>query len=367
MSGYDATQRLGAVFARMERFAGGEFRGAALAVALGGDQVAEWYAGEAAPGLASGEDVLWPLASISKSYTAAAIMALVERGDLTLTLPVHALLPAFGGEGREAVRLGHLLTHTAGLIYESPRMEELLRQHTPLAAIVDEAYTHPLLFPPGTRYSYSDFGYALAARMAEVAAGRPFPDIVREVLLVPGGLTNTFLPPPPGDYGGIARVEGSLAYGSDGAMYNSPYALALAHPAFGFVATAADLLRFGLLLAPGGRQRVLSGAAIHAMTADRTSVLTLEGQGGAFPHVPESYGLGLSVGSYPDLAGADLLSSSGFGHDGASGCMLLVDPAANLTMAFVSNRHFSVNPDRWRYCLGSLANGVLAALTHRAI
>src|SRR5580700_8946472 len=87
----------------------GGFAGAALVVFKNGQKILEYYAGEAAPGLASGPDVLWPIASISKVYTAAMIMRLVEEGVLTLNLPVCEILPTFWSE----VRLRHLLTHTA--------------------------------------------------------------------------------------------------------------------------------------------------------------------------------------------------------------------------------------------------------------
>src|SRR5690348_1102315 len=143
----------------MERYvAAGDLPGCALAVPVDGDVVAECHTGAARPSQLATPTTLWPLASISKTYTAATVLALVERGDLTLSLPVRELLPEFDGDGREAVRLGHLLTHTAGLIYESPRMEELLRARTPLDGLLAEAYTSPLLFTPGSAYSYSDFG-----------------------------------------------------------------------------------------------------------------------------------------------------------------------------------------------------------------
>src|SRR5215216_4664450 len=139
-----AGEQIAPLLRRVERLvADGDVEGAALAVALHGEPLGEWYAGEAAPGLPSGPDVLWPLASISKLYTAAAVMALVEDGLLTLSLPVHRVLPAFTGDGREAVTLRHLLTHSSGLIYESPRMEALLVERPALDAIVDEAYGHP--------------------------------------------------------------------------------------------------------------------------------------------------------------------------------------------------------------------------------
>src|SRR5690242_4322191 len=106
--------------------------------------------------------------------------------------------------------------------------------------------------------------------MAATAAGMTFPEMVRTLVLEPGGLTETFMPPPQSAYGRLAHIVNSLAYGTDGAMNNSPYALDLAHPAFGTVASVSDLLRFGLLFAPGGTRRILSGATIRAMTRDHT-------------------------------------------------------------------------------------------------
>lgn len=366
LTGFDETKRLGAVFARMDRYvAEGELPGCALAVAVAGDAVAEWHAGAARPGQPATAATLWPLASISKTYTAATIMALVERGDLTLSLPVRELLPEFDGDGRDAVRLGHLLTHTAGLIYESPRMEERLRTQTPLDGLLTEAYTTPLLFPPGSAYSYSDFGYALAGRMAEAAAGRPLPDLMRAYVLDPAGLAETYFPAPANTHERIAQVEGALASGTPGAMYSSPYALGLAHPAFGVVASARDLLRFGLLFAPSGRVRVHSEATIRAMTTDRTGGVTQHGGQRFYPFNSDAYGLGFVAGPHFGGTGDDLASPASFGHDGASGCVLLADPTYDLTIALVSNRHMLSGLERWRLRLGGLLNGVLAALTRQ--
>ena len=371
MTATDSTGRLRPVLARLARcVAAGEVDGAALAVAVGGEQVAEGYWGEAAPGRPAATETLWPLASIAKSYTAATVMALVERGDLTLSTTARSLLPRFDGEGRERVTLRHLLTHTAGLLYESPEMEELLRRQTPLAAIVDEVYTRPLLFPPGSRFGYSDLGYALAARMAEAATGRPFPDLVRELLLEPAGLRDTYLLPPPEQHGRLARVAGALASGTAGAMYNSPYALALAHPAFGVVASARDLLRFGLLFAPGGRRRVHSEATVRAMATDQTGGHavghTPGGEPDTHPTAPQPWGLGFVLPGAWGTGAGDLASPRSFSHGGATGCLLLVDPAYDLTVAFVSNKHLRADPARWERHVVATINGVIAALTRRA-
>ncbi len=79
--------------------------GAGLAEALDGMPIIEHYAGRARPELAAGPNVLWPIASISKLYTAAAITGLVEQGDLTLGIRVSNVLPGFTGGGRESVTL----------------------------------------------------------------------------------------------------------------------------------------------------------------------------------------------------------------------------------------------------------------------
>lgn len=334
----------------------GGFAGAALVVFRNGQKILEYYAGEAAPGLASGPDVLWPIASISKVYSAAMIMRLVEEGVLTLNLPVCEILPAFSGE----VRLRHLLTHTAGMIYESPEMEAKLIAQTPMSDLIEEAIQSPLLFKPGSSVRYSDYHYLVAGHMASTATGTPFPDLVRTLVIEPGDLGETFLPPGPEDEGRLAQVRGVMAEGTPGAMYNSRHARALAHPAFAVYSTAADLARFGLLFAPGG-PRILSEAAVEAMTTDQTG-----GAPGQHPslkglpsdaRIPWGIGFALQTRQVPFLF-SDLASPRTFGHGGASGCQLVIDPVAGLVVALVSNTHLSTGRERWSMRLQSIVNAV---------
>ncbi len=360
-----STIDLSGVQALIDRFiSSGEIAGAGLAVRAGGGQILDWYSGMARPDVPAGPNVLWPLASISKLYTAAAVMALVERGDLTLSMPVHTVLPEFSGDGREQVRLRHLLTHTSGLIYESPQMEERLRALTPIDEIIDEAYQHPLTFKPGTKFEYSDFGIALAGRMASVVSGLSFPDLVRTLVLEPAGLEQTFMPPDATDYGRVAHVVGTLAYGTEGSMYNSPYGLQLAHPSFGTVASATDLLRFGLLFEPGATQRILSEATIQAMTADQTGGTARGSLVGIELTLPQPWGLGFELNFTAGGFGlAELGSGATYGHAGASGCVLAVDPINDVALAFVSNSHANIDMDRWYFRLSAVANAVFAAAT----
>lgn len=336
MTGFDATGRLAPVFELIDGWVSdGQVNGAAVAVAVGGEQVAEHNVGMAAPDRPAATDTLWPLASISKLYTTAAVMALVERGLLTLSMSASSLLPGFEGDGREAITLRHLLTHTSGLIYESPEMEQRLLDQTPIDELIDEAYTHPLLFTPGTHHSYSDYNFALAGRMASIASGMSFPDLVRTTVLEPGRLADTFMPPPRSEYGRLAYVVGPLGEGTDGAMYNAPYALDLAHPAFGTVTTVSDLLRFGLLFAPNGTHRIHSEATIRAMTTDQTATQPPGYENGT----PTPWGLGFVLKSPGSGAAGDLTSPGTYSHGGASGCTLQIDPVNDVTISYVSNKH----------------------------
>jgi CubicO group peptidase (beta-lactamase class C family) len=275
------------------------------------------------------------------------------------------VLPEFGQEGRESITLRHLLTHTSGLVYESPEMEQRLLTQTPIDEIIDEAYTFPLMFVPGTRHSYSDYNYAIAGRVASVATGTPFPDLVRSLVLEPGGLDETWMPPPPEIFPRLAHVDGPLAYGTDGDMYNSPYALGLAHPAFGTSATVSDLMRFGLLFAPSGERRILSEASIQQMTTDQTGG-NVSGAVFADQHATRmEWGTGFAVKGETGMAG-DLLSPQSFGHGGATGCTLQIDPINDIVVAYVSNKHARTGRPAFTRRQVSVVNAAVAALTRRS-
>ncbi len=363
MTTNNATSRLQQTYDLIDSFIErGELDGAAVAVAWRGEPIGEHHAGNARPGVAATSTTVWPLASISKVYTAAAVVALVERGVLTLSMPVRMILPEVTGDGRETITLRHLLTHTSGLIYESPEMEQRLLTQTPLDELVDEALTYSLQFSPGSQHAYSDYNYAIAGRTAAVAAGRPFPELVRELVLDPAGLRDTWFPPSDEVFGRLAKVAGPLGEGTPGDMYNGDYGLGMAHPAFGVSATVSDLLRFGLLFAPGGKTRVLSEAGVRVMTTDQTGGNT---PGSLLPDLPAQHtpwGAGFSVKGNTGMSG-DLLSTASFGHGGATGCTLQIDPVDDIVIAYVSNKHARTGRPPFTRRQVSVVNTVMAALT----
>lgn len=342
-----------------------DITGAAIVAMHRGKIVLEHYAGHANPTTVAHKDSLWPLASISKVFSAATIMRLVEQGVLTLNTRATSILPEFNGDMREEVRIRHLLTHTAGMIYESPQMAERLRNHTSLADMYAESIPSPLMFAPGTQLSYSDYHWLLLATMAERLTGTAFADLMQQLVLVPMGLTQTFFPcaqtTTPAQ---VAYVRGVLAEGTSGAMYNSDYARGLAHPAFGVTASARDLARFAWHFMPHG-PRVLSEPTVRAMTRDQTA-----GVPGRYPiisgigeHPQHAWGLGwaLQTSRTPALF-SELLSFETFGHHGASGCQVMADPTQELIVVALTNTHLNTGIDPWYNRLQAIANCTIAAV-----
>lgn len=346
------------------QIAGGAFDGVALAVVRGDELVFQRFAGQAGPGLPSGPDVLWPLASVTKLFTAAAVMRLVERGDITVNTPVWQILPALTGAGRQDIRVRHLITHTSGLPYESPAMGDLLAAHTSTEALIDGAYEATLLFAPGTGFQYSDYAYGLAGRVAATVGGKPFPELVRELVLEPMGLADTFMLPGDGGVHRIATVRGVFNDGTDGAMYNSAYGRSLGHPAFSAVSSLGDAVTFLRHFAPGG-PRTLAEATVRAMTNLQTA-----GAPGEHPlldgfprlaRIPWGFGFALQTSDAPAVF-SELASFSTFGHPGASGCQLLVDPRADLIVALLTNTHILTGRDTWLRRQQEIVNACFAAL-----
>jgi CubicO group peptidase (beta-lactamase class C family)/microsomal dipeptidase-like Zn-dependent dipeptidase len=130
------------------------------------------------------------LASISKQFTAAAVLLLSEDGKLQLDDPVRKWLPSLP-EAAQGLTLRHLLTHTGGLVdYEDfvPDDAAQVRDADALGIVEKHYRTY---FAPGTSYRYSNTGYALLALVVERAAGQRFAAFLRGRIFEPLGMRDT--------------------------------------------------------------------------------------------------------------------------------------------------------------------------------
>jgi CubicO group peptidase (beta-lactamase class C family) len=147
-------------------------------------------------GTAVGPQTNFRLASVSKQFTAAAILLLAEDDRLHLDDPVRKWLPSLPVAG-EAITLRHLLTHTSGLIdYEDVMPEapggQVLDSQLGDADVLKILETQErTYFAPGSAYRYSNSGYALLALTVERASGHEYPAFLRERIFQPLGMENT--------------------------------------------------------------------------------------------------------------------------------------------------------------------------------
>ena len=164
-------------------------------------------------GVATTPATNYRLASVTKQFTAAAILLLAEDGKLGLDDRVRHFLPSLP-PAADAITLRHLLTHTGGLVdYEDLMPTDLavpLRDADVLHLLERE---DRLYFPPGTQWRYSNGGYALLALVVERASGTSFPDFLRTRIFGPLGMHATLAytvegPPVPHRAFGYSEQDG---------------------------------------------------------------------------------------------------------------------------------------------------------------
>lgn len=274
------------------------FSGAVL-VAVGGEVVLEEGYGTAdrETGRPVTAGTVFTVGSITKQFTAAAILALADRGALSVDDPIGRFFEGVPPD-KAAITVHHLLTHTAGFPGAiGDDFEPIGRD-----AFVERALALELPRAAGERYEYSNVGYSLLGAIVEIASGRPYEAFLRETLFLPAGMEDTGYRLPGWGPGRVAvGYRGGERWGT---VLERPWADD--GPGWhlrangGIHATVGDLWRWHLALAGDA---ILSGAAREAMFT---------------PHVPEDaegsshYGYGWAI--FTTARGTRLVA-----HDGGNG------------------------------------------------
>lgn len=163
------------------------------------DQELVWAKGFGLADLATGRPAtpatVYRIGSITKTFTATALLQLREAGRLSLEDPVRRHLPWFGVRGPSPegpeITVRHLLTHTAGLPRDAPLPYWTDREFPSHEALAEAVREGVALFEPGAGYEYSNLGIALAGEVVAAASGMPWQEYLERHVLAPLGMGST--------------------------------------------------------------------------------------------------------------------------------------------------------------------------------
>lgn len=278
-------------------------------------------------------DTAFALASVTKTFTAALILSMVEDGDIDLDTNVLTYVPGLRVDPKVTVR--QLLDHTSGLrdYFFHPAIDRILVDHPDRVWTETEAfkYVGKPYFKPGRGWHYSNTNYLVLGMIAERVGGASLADLYRERLLDPLGLDGTFYQP-------TETARGPVAHGyrfataakdakpidltAEGPVVPFTSVVSAARGAGALAATSRDVARWARALYRGG---VLEEATIQEMVDDVSQTERYA------PSVP--YGLGVQL---TDINGEPALGHSGRLLGFRSAVRYL--PESGMTIAVLTNQ-----------------------------
>jgi CubicO group peptidase (beta-lactamase class C family) len=283
------------------------------------------------------EDNFFWVASMSKMFVGASIMMLADEGKVSLDDPVAKFIPQLNKwmvvEEKDQshvllkppvrpVTIRHVLSHTSGLAGSSELQQVAGSDSTPLKARALSSVTGPLQWQPGDRWAYGNQGMNIAARVVEIVSGMPYEQFLQTRLFDPLGMAETTFWPSEGQ---IARLAGAYGPNKEKSGYARGDIGFLTRPfsdrtrrfpeaGGGLFSTTHDIFRYGLMLANDGEldgRRYLSHEAMDELRKQQTGT------------TKANYSLGYH------------LRNGMFGHDGAYGTDLSVNPKTGMVAVFM--------------------------------
>ena len=204
-----------------------------------------WGDADVAKQLPARTDAVWQVGSVTKQFTAAAILRLAEAGKLRLEDRARAWLPELD-ERFEGITLHHLLTHTSGVVDYVGQLTSLYQAKSP-AEVLALIAAKPPTFTPGAHFSYSNSGYFLLGVIIERASATTYEQYLRDTFFVPLQLSET-------SYcgSGAPAPDGYAQDPADHAVFPIPAMdMSLVWAAGAVCSTGMDLLRWSSALSSG--------------------------------------------------------------------------------------------------------------------
>ena len=280
------------------------------------------------------------LFSSTKPLASTCLHILIERGKLTLDTPVAEVWPGFGKNGKEGITVRHVLTHRAG-------MPDTPTELTPQTwadwdAVVVALENATPRFAPGTTSAYHTVTHGwLAGEIVRRVDGRPIADFLRDEMLAPLGMNDTYLGLPAQYEWRVARLHAMEDVDDFGLgtvqVFNMPEVHRAVVPAGNGISTARDMARFYAMLLNGGE---LDGVRIlQPETVERARAVAVEGDKDMTLGLTVRRGLGFNLGGLPGWSDRFGVTSTArtFGHGGAGTSICWADPDLDVAMVFIPN------------------------------
>ena len=276
------------------------------------------------------KDTIFDMASLTKPIaTATSIMILVDWKQIKLTDYVAKYLPAFACNGKEQVRIEHLLTHTSGLpaYTNASELKEQFASPCP-DKVIEKICSMKALSKPGEEFRYSCLGYITLGEIVEVVSGQTVADLAAGNIFEPLKMTRTAFNPPESWMNDIAAtqfLEGRLLRGT----VHDPLARLMGGISgnAGLFSTAYDLSIYCRMLLNDGtvnRVRVLSPESVAMLTTAQT-------HGRAY---------GFDVNSDYSWVKGSHAPEKAFCHTGYTGTSIVCDPAKKVYVIILTNRTY---------------------------
>ncbi len=347
---------------------GSATRNAQLVVFEEGQKILD-LAGNADKGLIIDKSTPFLTFSVSKAFTAAAILRLIDQGRLELDLPVAVYWPEFGRYGKENATIRHVLLHQAGV--PAPHLYRQIFMWPSWNIVTRTLARTPAEFPPGSRTAYHlvNFGFILGEVVRRVS-GLPVDEFLAREFFEPMGLKNIWMRIPSAELRRSPRVYAADAEMSKtAALFNLPIIRRALIPAAGLHSSANDLAAFFQMLVSGGSY------LDHQYIQPETIKMAARSHYDGFDDYIQgnmNWGLGFIIGGSQYKSGDVMLQAMGFGSSGSTfaafgmgTCMVWADWQTKVVLAFtcdgmLSDREAS---KRWSF----ISNLVWSWLSERKV
>lgn len=264
-------------------------------------------------------------ASIAKSMTAIAVMQLVEQGLIDLDTPIQTYIPDYPTQEKTQITTRHLLSHTSGITgYKNGKEAQTTKTYSTMAKAVDLFKNRKLLFEPGTRFSYSTYGYTVLGLLIEKVSGLTFEQYMQKNIWDKAGMDHT----------GVEKFGATIAGKSElyhrpkkGKLKKStPNNLSNRIPGGGFYTTLEDMLLFG------------NAVLDHTFVSEST--LDLMRQHHSLEKEANAYGFGWFLYNPKPNEGAIIGHS---GEQSGSASQLFIIPSTKTVVIILANTALSWN------------------------